>query len=353
MLSKAIFKKLSLIIFSFFLAVTLHADWNQTFDEQSNLLMKELPAFQNPTYLQQYKFFIKARKLLLEDVDVTRKIQKVDLGKKRMLFKKKNNLIIKKRCNNHIHELYTWELSYLLGSQEFIVPAFPVEIGGKKVVVQKIEPFTFGSYPAQEILEKVSLETYWKAHIQAYLLGFCDLAGNNIGVNAEGKIRFFDNEACLGYYNHPIKAGLSFATGFVSHSFNWPQYRTPLDKQTAKILNDFVHSFAHVEEQLKVYGLHRSLPFSTGINFCLEKVRNFPIKEGATFRDFYGSIYPQMSAGLDELNQIVGQILGRNVDHGTALFIICRKLKHYTLSPEIKFALDQWIEKYIESTNDR
>lgn len=331
----------------------LQADWNHDFDKQSQLLVESLPCFQNPHYCDEYNTFVEIRKILLEDKSLQNKIKNEDPQNKLVLFQKTNDLFIKKRRNDCINELFIWELSYLLNSPEFIVPSFPVHIGGKAVIVQKKEMIEIGKgefdCPSEDLLKKVSLKNYWKAHILAYLLGFRDLAGRNIGVNTGGMIRFFDNESSFKYVS--IKNGGGFTIPFVSQSFDWPQYRIPLDQKTAESLKHFVNSLSDFENELKQYISLRKLTISEqDLNLRLHMLRNFPLKKGATFRDLYGSLFPQLSPGLDQLNHIVGKIVNHKVDHGTALYFVWRKKKKYNLSDKDNLALDRWIETYTQST---
>jgi hypothetical protein len=249
--------------------------------------------------------------------------------------------------------MYPWELSYLLGTNANVLPAFPMDLGGKIVIVQKLERFATGEwggggYP-KGLLRKVSLETYWKAHLVIYLLGISDLPETNVGVNSEGVIRLFDNEVSLVYYNAPSKSTRFFSSGFVCQSFDWPQYSTPLDRDTANRLMDFVMGFSDFEENLKIYLKHRpvSLPLDA-LQHRLDIVRNFPFQKGVTFRDFFGAVFPKMSPGLDELARITSRILKRKVNHGSALFFTCKSIKPANLSPKDIAALKEWVDTYID-----
>lgn len=339
-------------LLSFLIVLPLHADWNLDFDTQTKALINELPPLQSPYYLQEYMLYTRARALLLKDRRALKKIAQTEPGIKRLIFRKEDGLIVKKRRNNHIHDLYIWELSFLVGGSEFITPSFPMELAGKRVIVQKLEPFEHGQrleVLSEKVTKKVPLLDYWKAHLQVYLLGLSDLANGNIGVSPTGKIRFFDNESSLIYYNKPMRTDAAFTTGFICQSFDWSQYRMPLDKEMARELQAFVQNFSHLEDHLKIYKAHRSLALEgEGFLYRLERVRSFPFREGATFRDFLGWAFPKMSPGLDALNQMVGQILGKKVDHGSALFFMGRWISFCTLSPQTTLALQQWIDTYIE-----
>lgn len=336
---------MGLLVLLLFWVFPLYADWNEDFDAQSHQLVECVPDLQNPHYFHEYDSFIEIRKILLHNKSLKKTIKEERNDHKLVIYQNKDNLIIKKRRNNCINELFVWELSYLLNASEFVVPSFPVQMEGKTVIVQKRELIVTGkeesNCPPEKIVEAVSLRTYWKAHFLAYLLGFRDLAGRNIGINPEGLIRFFDNEASLRYNN-----GLEITIPFVSQSFDWPQYRIPLDIQTVDYLKHFVKSLSHFESKLQQYLSIRQIPFSQeDFAVRLEKVRRFPLKKGACFRDFYGQIFPELDPGLDDLNRIVERIVGRKVDHGSALFFLLRKKKH-PLSDQEALALDLWAQTY-------
>ena len=345
-------------IFQLFLCLLLcsywlfAADWNQTFDEESLLLLQELPLLQQTPYAEKLAHFLKKREKLLKNESLKNTLLKRSLQSKFYLFLREQNLILKKRRNNHIHDCFAWELSYLLNAPDYVTPSFPVEIGGKRVIIQPLETFEVGKGKEETHTEKaiqsISLETYWKAHFVAYLLGLADLAGRNIGITPKGQIRFFDTEIALSYFNTPTKTPFSFTTGYILQSFDWPQYRKPLDKKTAEHLKKFILSLAHFEEHVQVYKERRHITIpEEALLFRLSKVRSFPLEEGRAFRDFFGYTCPRMSEGLDRLNRIVGAILNRKVDHGSTLFFTCRWMKTKKLTAQQNQEIQEWIIHYI------
>lgn len=332
------------------LTFPLFADWNQDFDRETALLIEEIPFFQSKEYLKEKKTFTHLFEQLLKDASVKRQIAQAPAQEKKMIFDHDRGIVIKKRRNNHIFDLFVWELSFLLGTSEFVVPSYPLDIAGKRVIVQKLENFKHGDgeghYP-DNLLEKVSLETYWKAHFQAYLLGLSDMAAGNIGINPHGKIRFFDNEASLTYYNVPFKTEKSFSTGFICHSFDWPQFSQPLDASTAKALQAFVASLADFETHYPTYLSHRPLN-EQGIFFRLEKVRQFEIKKGTTFNDFFNFVFPKLGSGMPELNHLVSTLLHTKARHGTSLFYVCRKMLKNPPEAKKRALIEAWINKYVD-----
>jgi hypothetical protein len=326
----------------------LKADWNHEFDQKTQELVSQLPVLQNSNYCQFCDFFRKQRAILLKESTLNEAIFKTDSSKKSMILKKNRGLVLKKRRNNHIHDLYAWEVSYFLGKDRFVLPAFPIEIAQKRVMVQEIESFECGQ-PKKETLSNVSLETYWKAHLQAYILGFSDLAATNIGVNSQGMIRFFDNEISFVYYNVAQKTEKGFTTGFISQSFDWPQFSKPIDEKIALTLQQLVRSFSTFEQNMRIYLRYRPLTFSNeGLEYRLEKVRSFEYKKGKTFKDFFSWLYPEIGAGLDELTQLVSPIMKKKTGYGTSLFFMCGSIKNYQLTGPQRNAVQKWLNKYIK-----
>lgn len=341
------------LLLFFFFGSSLFSGWNETFDEESKEALHALARLQTDSYRKQYTFFTKSREKLLQDSNLKKKIAKSLPSEKFHFLKKKEGLILKKRRNNHIHDFFAWEISYLLKSSQYISPSFPIDIEGKRIIVQQWESLHAGSEESdehsQQDIQKVSLETYWRAHLLAYLLGLADMAGRNIGISPEGMIRFFDTEISLCYFNTPTKTESSFTLGYVLQSFDWPQYRTPLDRKTAEKLKTFISSLTNVEKDIHLYLTHRQVFFpEEAFAYRLDKVRNFLFKEGVTFRDFFGSVFPRMSEGLDSLNRFTRKITGKRVDHGSALFFVCRWIKNYTLSAQEKETLRKWVERYVQ-----
>lgn len=341
------------LIFLLFSFSSLSAGWNEDFDAATVAISNDLPLLQNSQYQKDYQWFVGIRPALVKDKAVIRQLQKSDPQKKLMIIDKDLKIIIKKRRNNHIHDFYAWELSYLLGSNRYILPAFPVEIGGIRTIIQHLERFEFGdkltgSY-SKGTVETVSLQTYWEAHIQAFLLGFSDLAAANIGINSKGIIRFFDNEASLIYFNTPFRTELSFSTGFICQSFDWPQFSAPLDQATADSLRSMINNLSHLEEDLQIYTSDRpvEIPFER-FQHRLELLRNFNFQEGVTFRDFYATVFPRLNAGLDELNRLVNKILKRDVGIGSTLFYATWKIRKNPPPSKQRAALERWIQTYID-----
>ncbi len=333
----------------------LHAEWNQEFDEKTLALIDALPELQERSYLNSLSFFYKRRSGLLNDPLLESRLRKTPDLKKLILFKDfpQKDVILKKRAHNGIREVYVWELSYLLAVSEFIVPSFPVAVADKVVVIQKKETFTFADKetrtPPKALMAKVSLENYWRSHLAAYILGLGDLVGRNIGINPNGKIRLFDTESSLKYHNAPWLSEPSFKVGFLMESFEWPQYKTPLDKGTASSLEEYIGSLSSFEEDLKTYREYRGFSFDeVGMHYRLDKVRSFLVEEGRSFRDFFSFLYPKLSEGLDELNNLVSSILGREVGDGSSLFFICQRQDPSKLSSKQKEAMKKWQRRYVE-----
>lgn len=332
---------------------SLYANWNEDYDATSSSLIEQIAQMQTESYLQESENFTKIRKSLFRDFSLKKELKNSSNNDKFEITRKIEGVILKKRRENNIKEAYVWEVSQFAGSSEFIVPSFAMDMGGKKVVVQKLETFTYGDKktkcPSSKLVQKVSLKTYWKAHLQAYLFGFTDLVGGNIGVNESGVIRFFDNESSFNYSNTPSRSVIGANVGFISQAFDWPQYKQPLDRNTAEALKAFVLSLSDFEENLQIYLSNRLIQIDEeGLLYRLEKIRSFPLEEGSSFFDFYSYISPRLALGLDELSNIVNPIIKRNGGHGSALFFMAASKERYKLSRKQKKMIASWLDMYME-----
>lgn len=330
-----------------------YGDWNQSFDDTSNRLVSRLIDIDPRKYTEDYFGFMQLRKRCLQNVFLRKQIKDMKLSDKEILLLPEEEVILKKRKNNHIYEVFAWEISTLLGIDSCVVPSFALDIGGNQVIMQKMESFDIGepgtNIPTKAVLQKVSLDNYWKAHFWAYLLGIKDLFGRNIGVNEYGEIRLFDMEGCFEYQNRPRKNKKDFHTGFFMQSLGWPQYRQPLDTATIFSLGRFVDSLACMEDNMRIYLMYR--PFSldmTGFLYRLNKVRSFSLEEGVTFCDFYKFLFPRVSSGLDSLSKIVGKILQKKVDHADALLFLRKKWEKKEMSKQCKKEIEQWMSIYVD-----
>lgn len=345
----------SLFFLFLFSTFTLLADWNRDFDLRSHKLIKEFSEFQSPEYLESYSCFLKARENLLKNDSLQNIIKISSFDDKFIMNSKLDDFIFKKRKSDNIKELFVYEVSHLLGGSQFFLPSFPVEIHERKVIVQQKESFIIGEdpllMPTKEVLQLVSLSDFWKSHLILYILGGRDLVGRNIGVSDKGKLRFFDMENSFVYNSR--KSDVANVVQFATQAFDWFHYRKPLDQKTAKDLCLFIRNLQGFENKIARYArYYRPLRFSKeGMFARLAKVRSFSFTSGKSFYDFYAFLYPERSVGLEKLNQIVSQIKGRKVDHGTSLCLISSRTAFSQLSEGNQKILKKWIEENLKSVH--
>ncbi len=343
-------------VFTVFLigSCVIYADWNRDFDKGSDLLMKDVPAFQTEEYYQEQKKFRFIRKALLQDRMFKKKMEMSSFLDKFMILRPRDQLVIKKRVRCCYLESMAWELSLLVDPDTCFVPSFPINVDGKTVIIQQMEPFIFGhgykELPPASVIKKVSLKEYWKAHLEAYLLGLEDLLGRNIGITPFGTIRFFDTEATFRYRKQPSRGvGVhNISVGFMSESFDWPQYRMGLDVQSAEWIQKFIEGLSSLEERIAEYERCRGVVIEEGFFERLAHIRSFPFSEGTCFRDFLGYLYPKLSLGLDELSEMISRVYGRKVDHGASLLFMYRHMPSYSLTADQTKEIDDWIDLYVD-----
>ncbi len=332
----------------------LCADWNTDFDTVSQSLIKEVPALQKTRYLDVCEAFCAHRESLFLDSRFLDQIRNSLEEDKLQIVLQKEHLICKKRRENNIKEAFAWEVACLLGGSACVVPSFPIEIEGKRVIVQKKERFivdaekTGGGLPL-ETLQLVSLETYWKANIIAYLLAFKDLIGRNIGINNLGQIRLFDLEYSFLYGKAALQRKETDKVEFACQAFDWPQFEAPLTEGTARSLRSFISSLEEVKNDIRIYASHRDLNFPyEEIIKRIDRVRAFLIKPGVSFLQFYIFLFPKMEEGLPRIRSIASGSLHKRVGYGTALLFACGNCNFSRASSRDQKAVRRWVDTYVK-----
>ncbi len=337
--------------FSFLLACSLlSADWNSDFDASTEELIEVLPELAQSDYLSHYAHFQKIRSKLVRDNTVLNRIQPLESHHKCRIIKKPLGTILKKRRCNHIHEAYIWEVACLLGASAYVVPSFPIDLNGTKVIVQPLESFEDGTHYSKRTLRKISVATYWKAHILAYLLGLGDLVCANIGVEPKtGQIRFFDTEGGFGYCNTPYRNDISFSAEFLCQSFDWAHFTTPLDPASTEEIRQFLNALLAKAPLIPILLRYR-LPELDLTHFDprVRTLAQFSLHEGLCFRDFFSACFPRLNAGLDALKAQVNRLAKQPIGYGTTFILICRETSLFTLSSKERTLLNQWIQDYVD-----
>ena len=344
-------KKYIIFVICFF--SSLHGDWNTSFDENTFQLLSYFPDSEIEEYKRSYENFMYIRDGYLRDSGLKKKIASMVKSEKELILRPEEGVVLKIRDDNHLYEVFAWEISTLLGSYSCVVPSFSIDIGGKQIVMQKMESFAVREkgtkFSREGAIRSVGLDAYWVAHLQAYLLGMGDLVERNIGINGKGQIRFFDLKSSFKYKRYPTKSGNTCSTGFIAQSFAWDQFEAPLDQMTVIFLQRYIDSLAFLEERMAMYLVYR--PFcldEEGFFYRLKKIREFSLGKGTTFEDFYRFIFPEVGVGLDELCFIVSQILQKNVTSGEALCFIHKDVKKTHLRNEERREIQKWLARYIK-----
>ena len=345
--------KWGFIFFLFYKTSCCFASWNEDFDVQSAYLFQEFPELkeQEDSLYQEFK---EMRFWLLSNYLLKKQMHASSEDDKFIVRRVRESLILKKRPRQNIHELYTWELSCLLGLSEFFVPSFPIEMGDKLVIVQKIEPFVFPQKqlkqknPPKAVLEMVSLIDYWKVHLGAYLLGLRDLVGRNIAINSRGKIRLFDTEYSFAYKNQNSRLDKRLWIGFISQAFDWPHFTMPLTQQAVEELQGFIHDLDNFADKIRTYQMYRPLTFQEEEFLVrLERVCSYPFKQGHSFSDFYALLDPVLIAQYQSLVPLIGSILDRPVGFGSVLFFLHTRGKGSRKESVLEEKmLNQWLDRY-------
>lgn len=339
--------KYGLVLFCL-LGSSLLAGWNEKYDEETECLCRTFEALDTSEYRKYYEDFSVVRQKSLEDKELRKEIGKMSSSSKKIFLRKKDGTVIKKRPWERLGEAYVWEISALLGSPDCIVPSFPVEIGGKKVVLQKKASFTTSDVASRSLIKQISCAAYWKAHLQAYLFGMGDLVARNIGITKKNEILFFDIESSFKYRSLK-RSKLGFHTGFLSHSLTWPQFQKPLTREEAISVRYFIDSLANIRDTLDRYLDCRSgFSHREGLLYRLDKILEFPLEEGCSFFDFYSFLFPELFKGIEEWCEIVSEWKKKSVGIGEALMIARKKIGEGPISREQRQRIMKWLDRYVQ-----
>lgn len=329
----------------------LWGDWNEDYLSNSFLLIQSLDCFGESDEYKNYLVKSQNFKQDIESSALNQELSQLRPKDKKNFFEKK--YVIKKRPNQNINESFFWEISIILSLNDYVTRSFPLEIGNNLVIVQPFEKLEIGSWIVNPPLlrtNKVTIRDFFYAHILAFLLGSQDLSGMNIGLTTDNNIRFFDNEDVFCFGLMPYKTSVSFFVPFISVAFDWLQYREPLSEILAYELKEFISLLKERKNKLSIYANIRGVPENIITEICnrIDLLHGCEFHNGMSFENFIQFLYPRLSEGLDELNEIVSEILHRKIDHGIALFFATRMIRYFSLTEYQKKNLDSWIEHYVQ-----
>jgi len=318
--------------------------------------METFPELIHP-YATAYEQFVLFRDELSSYPSLYKQCAKADKEEKWMYMLPREGWVLKKRRRDNVNEVWTWELSCLLGTGTRVLPAFVLEMGDNAIVAQQMERFVFGEkktkIPPRRLLRSVSVGEYWKAFLMAYILGFHDLVGRNIGITPQGQIIFFDTESAFRYDIETKRVGpIQISCAFIAQAFDWPQAQMILRGQDLLGVQEFVSELSLFKERIERYVQGRTLVFS--LEQILERVQTVEQffqqawQHEVCFYDFYAFIEPRFMQGFSELCVLLSSIMERDVALGSALFFLSRQAKRYKLSHRDQEKLHAWIEKYVD-----
>lgn len=259
------------------------------------------------------------------------------------------------------YEVLCWELAYLLGCGDYIVPTCRGAYKGMETVYQphvegRIHRYLFQSsekFP-QRVLE-IDLETFCKANAFFILLGHQDLIPFNIPVTKKKIPILWDNESVFPPSNQIcVQKGqnrVEFKVPFINVLIDYPQAFSPLNhkKNLSKTFEDWVEKRESLIQYFN-HPLNRERLTKEQRDAFFERFDHLTdptaLLTSHTFREFIEKIFPDLFIGSNEARELVTKLVNYPVTDMSALFFIDRYRDWWdSLSEEDHQSLDNWIEK--------
>lgn len=295
----------------------------------------------NPVFAQKIHSLL----LFIPEIEASTKLA-INLNHDRAQVLPYTNYYIKKRLYDNVNDLYAYELSSILNASN-VPAAVACTIASHRCILQESILMHVGVYNKPlpfKILSSVPLEEYWRAILLSYVLGLCDLHEGNVGISLQGEVIYFDNDGLRFYTNKLHRSSTGIRSFFITSLMDWPQYEAAVDEKLAEDLKDLLLFWKSCGDRIRQYGTIRSLDkgYIQSILSRIEIALSFPFQMGATFRQFYAFLFPQIAIGLDDLSARVSGLLKERVGHGRALYWYIKRQESKTIPPEIV----SWLTQY-------
>lgn len=255
-------------------------------------------------------------------------------------------------------EVICWDLCYLFDCSEYLAPTLSLSFSSftgsyQPYITAKIHNQLFQDFSHLfHRHERISLFSFWKINLLAYLLGHLDLVTPNIPITRRGEVILFDNEATLSSTNTMRGSTEGLSLPLVNYMVEWPQAKKQLSKRDAKELNALAEKWKDLDLNAYLSHPYTRVQLSEEEKKALEGrvhtlIQHFPISEGLTYEEFFKALFPSFFNGIDEILPTVQRITGQNLTpYSTLVFISSCRSWWENLSEEDNQLLLNWVDKY-------
>lgn len=258
-----------------------------------------------------------------------------------------------KKGRDFLREALVWELSVILGCDQFIVPSLPIFIHGSEATFQ---PFFSVSSMArfiqdgQEMSLKIPLEDYWILALFTFLIGHSDLNGDNLHFNQNGYI-LIDNDCSFPSINKPVSLdGRSLSVPFQNVLFDFDCSQEKLSgvsyQRVIAILNDWKSR----EKDLEKFFSLSPLVQRRGFEMCEQafwerwrKILDAKLFPETDLRAFIQTIFPEHFKQIDIAQKLASKILGLKAGPMSALHLLGAFIRYCPVDPATYTEVYKWI----------
>jgi hypothetical protein len=250
-------------------------------------------------------------------------------------------------------EALVWELSVILGCDQFFAPSLPIFIHDSEATFQPF--FSVSSMErfiqdGQEMSLMIPLEDYWILTLCTFLIGHSDLNGDNLHFNESG---FFliDNDCSFPSINKPTSLdGHSLSVPFQNVLIDFDCSQKKLSgvsyQRVIAILNDWKNREKDLEKFFSLSPLVQRRDFKMCEQAFWErwrKILDAELLPETDLRTFIQTIFPEHFKQIDVAQELASRVLGLKAGPMSALHLLGAYIRYCSVDPVIYDEVYRWI----------
>ena len=317
-------------------------------------ICKQIPSFQSNGYLN------KKKDLILQGLNG---LQQATTHQAEQLLRICNparegrvlseNIGIYKKDRSIFKEALVWELSVILGCDQYIAPSLPLYIHGSEATFQPyFSVSSVGRFVKneQEMPQKMRLEDYWALALFTFLIGHSDLNGDNLHFTKNGYV-LLDNDCSFPLYNKPISTdGRYLRVPFQNVLVDFSCSQEPLTgisyERVVSTLNDWKNKENDLRNYFEISKVVQRMDSKMSEQAFWErweKLLYLHLSPGISFRQFIQSIFPEHFKQIEIAQQLASQIIGYSVGPMSALHFLGPVIGYWPIEKKILNEVYKWI----------
>jgi len=317
-------------------------------------LCEQIPSLHNYNYLdKKIELILKASKgVRISKIHVKDRLVRIcNHGREGRVLSE--DVGIYKKDRDTFKEALAWELSVILGCDQFIAPSLPIYIHDNEATFQPFFSVSFMNrfiQDGQEMPLKIPLEDYWVLTLFTFLIGHSDLNGDNLHFNENG---FFliDNDCSFPSINRPISLdGHSLSVPFQNVLFDFDCSQKKLSgvtyQRVAAILSDWKSREKDLEKFFSFSPLVQRRDFKICEQAFWERWRRILDTEllcEIDLRTFIQTIFPEHFKQIDIAQKLASRVVGPGIGPMSALHLLGAYIRYCSVDSVIYDEVYKWI----------